>query len=332
MVNTKGWKEFKLTDLFHGFERGKRLVEFNREPGNTPLVTAGFQNEGVSDFISNFEQKRYCNKITIDMFCNVFYRDYEFCCDDNILVLINDELNANVCLFLVSIIRKDKFRFAYGRQYRQKDYLKHTIKLPANSEGNPDFEYMNSYIEKLQSRERESGKSIKESLNTKYSKEKFVISNWSEFKINDLFECYLSQGDLKETECANGSIPLISSGDNNNGCVKYIDKNGDGKAKIFNGNCLTLDMFCKAFYQEKPFYAVSHGCINVLLPKIKFNKYIGLFIATIINHERFRFSYGRAVYSNVACNITIKLPVKNGTINYLYIENFIKSLPYADRI
>lgn len=155
MINTKNWKEFKLIDIFPEFERGKRLVEYNREPGVIPLVTAGYQNEGVSDFISNPEQKKFKNKITIDMFCNVFYRDYLFCCDDNIIVLINDNLNVNVCLFLVSVIQKDKFRFAYGRQYRQKDLKKHIIKLPVDANENPDWTFMNDYIEELQSRERE---------------------------------------------------------------------------------------------------------------------------------------------------------------------------------
>lgn len=155
MINTENWKEFKLLDIFPEFERGKRLVEYNREPGDIPLVTAGYQNEGVADFISNPEQKRFKNKITIDMFCNVFYRDYLFCCDDNIIVLINDDLNVNVCLFLVSVIQKDKFRFAYGRQYRQKDLKKHIIKLPIDKNGNPDYKFMNDYIEELQSRERE---------------------------------------------------------------------------------------------------------------------------------------------------------------------------------
>ncbi|MBO5577593.1 MAG: restriction endonuclease subunit S [Bacilli bacterium] len=155
MLDTSKWKEFELVSLFQSYERGKRLTEYNRDPGDIPLVTAGFQNEGVADFISNAEQKRYCNKITIDMFCNVFYRDYEFCCDDNIIVLINDNLSTNVCLFITTVIKKDKFRFAYGRQYRQKDLLKHKIKLPVDSDGNPDWTYMEKYIEELQTRERE---------------------------------------------------------------------------------------------------------------------------------------------------------------------------------
>ena len=63
------------------------------------------------------------------------------------------------------------------------------------------------------------------------------------------------------------------------------------------------------------------------------NKYIALFITTLINHEKFRFAYGRAVYSNVISGLTIKLPTNSkGTIDWQFMENYIKSLPYSDLI
>lgn len=332
-MNTIKWKDFLLSDLFPNITRGTRLTQYEREPGKTPLVTAGYQNEGVADFISNSEQERFRNTITIDMFCNVFYRDYTFCCDDNILVINNFNFSQNVGLFLSVIIGLDKYRFAYGRQYRKKDYQKHVIKLPVDENGNPDWNYMDGFISDIQSRERESGEPIKNSNKTiNKTNQISVNSSWDYFRIGDLFNCVLSKGDLKEPECSDGKIPLISSGDSNNGCVKFIDESGDGKAEIFEGNCLTLDMFCKAYYQDSNFYSVSHGRVNILKPKFEFDKYIGLFIATVINNERFRFSYGRAVYSTVAENMQIKLPSINGKPDLTFMRNYIKSLPFADRI
>lgn len=150
---------------------------------------------------------------------------------------------------------------------------------------------------------------------------------WKKFYLSQLFDCVLSKGDLKEDECLNGDIPLVSSGSTNNGIVKYIDSAGDGKAQIFNGNCLTVDMFCNCFYQEHKFYAVSHGRVNILLPKFCMSKNIGLFVATIINIQRYKFSYGRAVYSSVAEKIDIKLPVdSNGNPDWEYIEKYVELL------
>ena len=157
-------------------------------------------------------------------------------------------------------------------------------------------------------------------------------SNWKEFKISDLFNCLLSKGDLKESECDDGPINLISSGTSNNGVVKRIDETGDGKAEIFDKNCLTLDMFCNCFYQDEKFYSVSHGRVNILVPKFELNEQIGLFIATIINKEQYRFSYGRAVYNSFAENIVIKLPVdENDRPDWEFMTRFIAELQLRER-
>lgn len=75
-----------------------------------------------------------------------------------------------------------------------------------------------------------------------------------------------------------------------------------------------------------------------------------MFVATLIKKERYKYSYGRAVYSTVVANMEIKLPIMlnddnkpaiddNHTFSdegYLpdweWMENYIKSLPFSDRI
>ena len=146
-LNTDEWKWFLLKDLFQ-LKRGKRLTEYDREKGDIPFVTAGVGNNGVSEYISN-EVELYKNAITIDMFGCAFYRNYTFACDDNILVLTNDNLNYSSGLFIASIIDRDKYKFAYGRQYRQKSFNKHVIKLPVTPEGTPDWQFMEDYIKSL---------------------------------------------------------------------------------------------------------------------------------------------------------------------------------------
>lgn len=147
-LNTKEWKWFYLTDIF-SLKRGKRLTKPDREIGITPLITAGCENEGVADYISNEEQVKYKNAITIDMFGFSCYRGYEFCCDDNILVLQNKHLTCFSGLFISSIISNDEYKCAYGRQYRQKTFAVHKIKLPIDPLGNPDWQWMEDYIKGL---------------------------------------------------------------------------------------------------------------------------------------------------------------------------------------
>ena len=42
--------------------------------------------------------------------------------------------------------------------------------------------------------------------------------------------------------------------------------------QLFSKNTITVDMFCKAYYQPDDYYAVSHGRVNILKPKFKMNK------------------------------------------------------------
>jgi predicted RNA methylase len=149
-LDTKRWKKIKLSTLFKQ-ERGKRLTKENRIDGNIPLATAGFASEGIAGHVANEEMKIYRDVLTIDMFCNCFYRGYEFVCDDNILVLdpLFNGANRFNLLFLATVIATDKYRYAYGRQYRQKDFLEHVIQLPTDKNNEPDWQFMEQYIQSL---------------------------------------------------------------------------------------------------------------------------------------------------------------------------------------
>ena len=139
---------------------------------------------------------------------------------------------------------------------------------------------------------------------------KLNVNKWKEFVIGDLFDVELSKGDLKIDDCETGDIPLVSSGQTNNGIIGHINKDGDGKAVMFSGGKITVDMFCSAFYQPDTFYSVSHGRVNILTPKFDYSEKILLFITTLINKEAFKYSYGRAVYSNEIQRMTISLPIE----------------------
>lgn len=143
------WKWFSLTDdLFH-HSKGKRLTKADSISGDIPLVTAGENNQGVSRFVNN-EMETFSDCITIDMFGYCVYRGYEFCCDDNILVLTpKEDISQYAMMFLVTVINRDSYKCAYGRQYRKKTLMKHKIKLPANGTGSPDWDFMEGYIKSL---------------------------------------------------------------------------------------------------------------------------------------------------------------------------------------
>ena len=91
----------------------------------------------------------------------------------------------------------------------------------------------------------------------------------------------------------------------------------------------------EAFYQPERYWATDD--VNALYFKesngYPFNVYIGLFICAILRKEKYRFSYGRKWILTEMENTLIKLPIKtDGTPDWTWIENYMKSLPYSDKL
>ena len=62
-----------------------------------------------------------------------------------------------------------------------------------------------------------------------------------------------------------------------------------------------------------------------------------MFLVTIMNKEQYRYSYGRKCSQTKLKSTILKLPAitkEDGTYepDWEYMENYIKSLPYGDRI
>ena len=50
---------------------------------------------------------------------------------------------------MVTVLDNENYKYQYGRQYRQKNFRKHKIKLPATNNGTPDWQFMEKYIKSL---------------------------------------------------------------------------------------------------------------------------------------------------------------------------------------
>ncbi len=63
------------------------------------------------------------------------------------------------------------------------------------------------------------------------------------------------------------------------------------------------------------------------------NKYIGLFLVTCINFFLYKYMYGRKMSRDRFLKETIILPKdENGNLDWKYMENYIKQIPYGDVI
>lgn len=147
-IDTSSWGEFSLKDL--GFENyhGERLNKDRRREGEVPFITAGKTNRGIAQYIST-DRKLYRKAITVDMFGNCFFQIDDCAGDDNVYFFVNDQLSDEHKLFISCVINAEtSLIYAYREQFRQPDADALKVKLPVDSSGCPDWDYMQSVVER----------------------------------------------------------------------------------------------------------------------------------------------------------------------------------------
>ena len=280
-IDTSGWKEFKLNQIFK-ITTGACVNKQELEKGKIPRISVKGINNGIQGYFKTINSKNYReeeNFISFSFLGTCFYHPYKASLDMKVHCLkpLNYTLNKYSGLFLVNIFKKSYYG-VFSDQISSSDLKNEYISLPIDKNGNPDWEYMENTIKAT---EQEIIDIIKEhELRISY----ISRIKWKKFKLIDLFELHLAKGDLQPKKLENGDIPLVSAGMTNNGIVMNI-KEGDGKSEKFNSNVITIDMFGKAFYQNKDFFAVSHGRVNILKPKFELNSYIGLFLVSVFDKK-----------------------------------------------
>lgn len=156
-IETSRWKEFPITELFDvvlssGDNQAKLLEE-----GDIPLVSSGKNlGNGICKRIKEGDGKSELfdsNMITVDMFGKAYYQDNEFYAVSHGRINMLSplfKLNRNIGLFICGVLDKRLGDiFAYGEMCNQSQLKKQKIPLPATSNGTPDWQHMDNYIDKL---------------------------------------------------------------------------------------------------------------------------------------------------------------------------------------
>ena len=153
-LNTLQWREFKIGELFNNIRQGARLKQTDHIKGNLPFVMAGTENTGISGFIGNENARKFkANALTIDIFGNVFYRDYEFGASDDVGVFWNENnsVKEKSMLFLSVVISKSlQGKFDFGHKLRASQSYDIKILLPINQNNQIAFEFMENFISAVQ--------------------------------------------------------------------------------------------------------------------------------------------------------------------------------------
>lgn len=143
------WKRFKLSGIFD-IKKGSRVTKANMQPGSTPFISAIDSNNGIRQHIG-LPPAHPGNLITVNYNGSVaeaFYQPEPFWASDDVNVLYPKfTLDAVLAMFLCTIIRREKYRFNYGRKWNLERMNESEIRLPANADGAPDWVWMRQYIQ-----------------------------------------------------------------------------------------------------------------------------------------------------------------------------------------
>lgn len=362
-LNPNDWKRFYLGRLFD-IKKGKRLTAEDQEAGCNIYIGAIDSNNGVANHIG---QKPIHEGNTISLSYNgsvgeAFYQADPYWATDDVNALYSkyEGFNELIGLFMVATIRQEKYRFSYGRKWTLENMNNTDICLPIryNSDGSPfidstnfysdegyvpDWQFMENYIKSLHYKP----------LTTKHTTAlKLNKDRWQEFEfgrlIKSIYKAHAyTKDDLTEQNVKlDSTLRYITRTAEDNGC-ELIVKN-KAISYVEEGNAITIgDTTATCFYQEEKFVTGDH---MIVVRANWLNTYTGLFIVTLLNNEQYRYSYGRAFLMDRVKETVLKLPIcrnndglpiideakrfsDEGFIpDWQFMEDYIKSLPYGDRI
>jgi len=150
--------------------------------------------------------------------------------------------------------------------------------------------------------------------------------NWKPFRYGELFEIRKGKRLTKE-DMVEGPIPFIGATDADNGITAYVGNDEN----LHEGNRITVSYngsIAEAFYQAVPF--VASDDVNVLEPRFALDKYIGLFLCTLIRREKYRYNYGRKWHAEKMRESRIRLPVtSSGEPDWSLMRNYVRGLSYS---
>ena len=285
------------------------------------FVNRSNANCGVSSRILRVEKKEpfKAGSITVAMGGSVlssFVQQEDFYTGQNVKVLVPlKEMSLSEKLFYCQCIEANRFRFStFGRE---ANYTFDSLLVPSRDEVPPKIKKANTDLSF-------NSKSLSE------TKIKLNTSNWKWFRYDEIFEIKKGKR-LTKADMQDGDVPYIGAIDSNNGISAYISND----EHLHQENTITVSYngsIAEAFYQTTKFWATDD--VNVLYPKFALNRYIAMFLITLIHREKYRFNYGRKWDKELMESSLIKLPAKEIAPNkyepdWQFMEDYIKSLPYS---
>ncbi|MDR0574318.1 MAG: restriction endonuclease subunit S [Tannerella sp.] len=312
----------EIFDIQYGNQLDLNKCVTCEKPEGYNFVNRSAKNCGVSARILEEENKKTfpSGLITVAMGGSVlssFVQQEPFYTGQNVKVLTPkcEEMSDLIKLYYCYCIEQNRFRFStFGRE---ANVSFESITVPDIEEIPQELNaiFISDYEFK---KEPIIDKQIE--LNT---------DNWKWFRYDEIFDVKKGKR-LTKAHMIEGNTNFIGASKFNNGLTAKIGNT----EQIHKANTITLSYngsIGEAFYQTEPFWATDD--VNVLYPKFELNPHIAMFLCTLLPTEKYRWGYGRKWDQEMMQNSTIKLPIaQDGTPDWQFMEDYVKSLPYSKDI
>lgn len=366
-LNVDEWKEFKTSKLFYDMQNGKANQQMLEDGNECFYVGAKKDDNGV--MLHCLKDESLITKGNCIIFiCNgqgsvgyANYMDVDFIGTTDIVAGYNDNLNEYTGLFLATVYSQERPKYSFGRKW--KTHLADTIiKLPIqhNADGTPyidsmctysedgyvpDWQFMEDYIKSLHHKPLTTKNTVGNGLALK-------VDEWKYFYLKNI--CDISMGnkmDWSAMTMDNPEVNFVGRSADDNGVAGKVDI-VDG-VEPYDSGCITVALggsLGATYVQNEKFYTSQN--VSVLKFEDSVSDGTKLFISCLImNESKYKyFPFGRELNTHIRTDFGFTLPIKHNPDGTPYIdpnctysedgyvpdwqfmEDYIKALPYGDRL
>ena len=309
------WKTFRFTEVFQEIQRGKRLTKANQTNGPKPYISSTSENNGVDAFIGNETGiRKFEDVLTLANSGSVgstFYQQFEFVASDHVTALKSENADKYAYLFLSTVVKRLEEKYSFNREINDTRIKREKLILPADKEGNPNFQYMSDFVKKLElDKAQEVLEYIYIYIRVKnILEEKVCEISWKDFWIEDV--CEIKSGvRLTKANQEIGLRPFVGASDSDNGVTAFVSNTN----KSLDANVLGVNYngsVVENFYH--PYEAIFSDDVKRLKWKdeIYGNKYTYLFLKQMILSQKIKYAYGYKFNGERMKRQKIMLPVTN---------------------
>ena len=323
---------FDITSTKSGIDKNK----LNIDVGLIPYITRTDMQNGINMFITDKQNNRYNidegNVITIGLDTQtVFYQPTAFYTGQNIQVLRNNNLNKYTAMFIIPSIKIQMQKFNWGGNGATLGRLNRTrLILPINSQGQPNWQFMEDYIKQEQKQQAQKIIDYYERKLVELAGDVVGLDKveWKTFKLGDIFDLVTksSKGLNHLEKNISDGISYVGATNRNNGVLDFVKRKEN---LIYSGNAIAFirngeGSMGYSVYKKEDFIAsqdITVGYNQYL------NEYNAKFITTIADQVRGKYNFGYKRNQERLKRETLVLPSdEKGNPNFQYMSDFVKKL------